>query len=203
VNIAPQFRFVGERLWLDFVNTGHSRGGELLLSFEELILWMEAAGQLDLERAQGLRRRALQQPSGAAATLVDARRIRAALRTLAEHGFRSERVRLDSLGEINRVLGRSAGTRRVELRIDGSFARSFVSGGDAFAGLMIPVVDSAAESLIGQELGRIRHCADTRCANVFLDATRNGRRRWCDMKTCGNRAKALRFRQRTRQPVAV
>ena len=70
--------------------------------------------------------------------------------------------------------------------------------GDAFAGLMIPVVESAAEALVGKELLRVRRCADGRCPRVFYDSTRNGRRRWCDMATCGNRAKAARFRARER-----
>ena len=71
-------------------------------------------------------------------SLVDARRVRGALRSLAERGPTSDRVREDALAEINRVLGRSAGTRRVELRADGTFMRSFVPVGDAFAGLVIP-----------------------------------------------------------------
>jgi predicted RNA-binding Zn ribbon-like protein len=112
----------------------------------------------------------------------------------------SEKARWDALTEINRVLGRSAGTRRIEPRADGSFARSFVPVGDAFAGLIIPIVESAADSLISGELGRVRRCGDGRCSRVFLDATRNGRRRWCEMATCGNRAKAARFRARERGP---
>jgi len=104
--------------------------------------------------------------------------------------------RVNALGEINRVLGRSAGTRRVEARADGSFVRSFVPVGDAFAGLMIPVVESAADALVTGELVRVRRCADTRCLHVFFDSTKNGRRRWCDMSTCGNRAKAARHRRR-------
>ena len=99
---------------------------------------------------------------------------------------------------INRVLGRSAGHRRVEFGDDGSFKQSFVPVGDAFAGLMIPIVESAAEALVGGELLRVRRCADGRCPRVFYDSTRNGRRRWCDMATCGNRAKAARFRARER-----
>jgi predicted RNA-binding Zn ribbon-like protein len=31
---------------------------------------------------------------------------------------------------------------------------------------------------------------------VFYDNTKNGRRRWCDMATCGNRAKAARHREK-------
>jgi len=37
-------------------------------------------------------------------------------------------------------------------------------------------------------------CADDSCAWLFLDATRSGTRRWCDMKGCGNRNKVRRFR---------
>jgi len=191
------FAFVAERLWLDFVNTdATARGTDALYDFERFVRWLEAAGVFDAERAATMHRRAKQQPTGALAVLVDAQRVRAVLRTLAERGEHAHDVRVDALGEINRVLGRSAGTRRVELRADGSFARAFVPVGDAFAGLLIPVVESAADALILGELGRVRRCADQRCGRVFQDETKNGRRRWCDMATCGNRAKAARHRMK-------
>lgn len=198
-NAYAMFAFVGERLWLDFVNTDDAQRGvrvDALRDFEGFVRWLESAGVLDEERASGIRRRAYQQPAGASASLMDARRIRASLRVLAERGATTDRARTDALAEINRVLGRSAGTRRVEARSDGSFARSFVPVGDAFAGLLIPIVESAADALILSELARVRRCADPRCPRVFLDITRNGRRRWCDMASCGNRAKAARFRGR-------
>ncbi|WP_309669354.1 ABATE domain-containing protein [Gemmatimonas sp.] len=188
------------RLWLDFVNTdaaAQSPGGDLLRDFEALLNWFQAQGAVDDERAAGIRRRAVLQPAAAAATLVDARRVRAALRVLAEKGHLSDRVRDDAVLEINRVLGRSAGTRRLDPRGEGGYARAFVPTGDAFAGLMIPIVESAADSLVEAELARARRCADPRCHRVFLDGTKNGRRRWCDMGTCGNRAKAARHRART------
>ena len=195
--VRTTFAFVAERLWLDFVNTdGGTHAADSVADFDGLVAWLETAIALDAERAQMMRRRALQQPSGAIAALVDARRVRAALRGLAERGAVIPQVRIDSLGEINRVLGRSAGTRRVEIRGDGTFARSFVPVGDAFAGLMIPIVESAADALILGELARVRRCADQRCARVFYDGTKNAARRWCDMATCGNRAKAARHRAR-------
>ena len=199
---SPPFVFLGERLWLDFVNTDEIQRGaprDAIHDFDALAAWLGAALALDAERVSGLRRRALQQPTGASAALVEARRVRNALRRLAEQGAIEEAARLDALGEINRVLTRSAGTRRVELRDDGTFARTFIPGGDAFAGLMIPIVESAADALILGELDRVRRCADPRCARVFHDGTRNGRRRWCDMASCGNRAKAARHRQRIAQ----
>jgi predicted RNA-binding Zn ribbon-like protein len=199
---SDPFTFIGERLWLDFVNTDDVRRGvrfDALREFETFVQWLEAANVVDAERAGGLRRRAQQQPSGAAAALVDARRVRASLRALAERGGTTEKARNDTIAEINRILGRSAGTRRLEPNGDGSFTRSFVPVGDAFAGLMIPVVESAADALVIGELSRIRRCADGRCPRVFYDSTKNGRRRWCDMATCGNRAKAARHRVRMRQ----
>ena len=193
------FAFVGERLWLDFVNTDAERlrpRGDALLSFDGLLRWLAAAGTLDAERAMGMRRRASEQPAGATAALVEARRLRATLRQLAERGARVEQVRGDTLAELNRVLGRSAGTRRLELRRDGTVGRTFVPVGDAFSTLLIPVVESAADALVLGELRRVRRCAAADCVRVFLDATRNRGRRWCDMASCGNRAKAARFRAR-------
>ena len=191
------FPFVTERLWLDFVNCDAvARGNDALHDFESFVRWLEGAQLLDAERASSMRRRAHQQPSGALAVLGDARRGRAVLRVLAARGVTSHEVRTEALAEINRVLGRSAGTRRLDVQGDGSFVRSFVSVGDAFAGLLIPIVEGAADALILAELSRVRRCADPRCGRVFQDETKNGRRRWCDMATCGNRAKAARHRMK-------
>ena len=193
------FVFLGERLWLDFVNSDASAtDADALHDFESLVEWLEVARVIDTDRALGMRRRAQQQPAGASAAVVDARRVRVALRALAERGADDMQAREDAVAEINRVLGRSAGIRRLETRGDGSFTRAFVPEGDAFAGLMIPLVESAADALIRNELARVRRCADPRCHRVFYDVTRNGGRRWCDMATCGNRAKAARHRARTR-----
>lgn len=193
------FVFVGQRLWLDFVNTlGGSRDApdEMLRDAGALVRWLQAAGVLDAERSAGMLRRAQQQPAGATAALADARRIRSVLRQLAEEGARDASVRRDVVAEINRVLGRSAGTRRLEAHGDGTFTRAFVPGGDAFAGLVIPIVESAADALVHHELPRVRRCAARDCQRVFQDTTKNAARRWCDMTTCGNRAKAERFRSR-------
>jgi predicted RNA-binding Zn ribbon-like protein len=196
------FVFVGDRLWLDFVNTDDIELGirrDALRDFGTLLEWLAEVGVIDHDRRIAIMRRAEQQPAGATAALLDARRVRSALRALAERGAASGDVRTDAVAEINRVLGRSAGTRRLELSPDGVYTRNFVAGGDAFAALMMPIVDDGADSLIAGELGRVRSCNDPRCRRVFLDSTKNGRRRWCDMATCGNRAKAARHR--AREPV--
>lgn len=182
---------------MEFVNAeSPPRQTDALASFDSYVAWLEAARLLDDERGLTLRRRALLQPAGATAALLEARRMRAALRALATRGAAAEQGHELALAELNRVLGRSAGTRKVERLDDGRYVRSFVATGDAFAGLLIPLVESATDSLVRGELGRVRSCANPRCRRVFFDGSRNGSRRWCEMRGCGNRAKAARFRAR-------
>jgi predicted RNA-binding Zn ribbon-like protein len=188
------------RLWLDFVNTQESprhAHADTLGSFDSWLAWLESVALLDAGRRATLQRRALEQPASATTALHEARRIRSTLRPLAELGVHaSERVTQSAILEINRVLGRSSGVQRVEHDPrDGSFHRAFLSSGDAFAALVIPVVESAADALVRGELARVRRCAaEPPCPRVFLDTSRNGRRRWCEMGSCGNRAKAARHR---------
>ena len=203
LDLTTEFtRFVGERLWLDFVNSDQSvrdsvSHPDALDAFESYIGWLRAARVLDDERATAMLRRALQQPTAASAALHEARRLRNVLRALAEHsGIPGGRAEETAISEINRILGRSAGSRRVESRSDGGFVRSFVTVGDVFAGLLVPVIESAADALVKEELPRVHRCASPRCSRVFFDASRNGKRRWCDMSSCGNRAKAARHRQK-------
>ncbi len=177
----------------------HGVRTEHLVGFSAWTRWLTDAGVLDAERAAQLERRAHEQPMGAQAALVDARRVRNALRTLAERGAAQERVRDAALAEINRVLGRSAGTRAIEAS-PGGFARSFRAGGDVFGALLLAVVESAADALVAGEIARVKRCGATGCARVYLDLTRNHSRRWCAMADCGNRAKAARHRARRQSP---
>ncbi|MCM3296941.1 CGNR zinc finger domain-containing protein [Streptomyces pseudogriseolus] len=52
--------------------------------------------------------------------------------------------------------------------------------------------------LLEESPDRIRKCADTECVLRFYDTSKNGRRRWCSMTSCGNRAKTRRHYARTR-----
>jgi predicted RNA-binding Zn ribbon-like protein len=192
------FAFVGHRVWLDFVNTdaaSHGERDDVLVDFSRWLAWLVAAGVLDPSRVPVLAQRAEWQPAGATAALVDARRMRAALRALAERGHDGPgRPREAAVAEVNRVLARSAGTRRLDVAADGRVQRTFVPGGEAFAALLLPIAESAADALVADDFGRIRRCAAPGCERLFTDETRNGRRRWCTMRGCGNREKQRRHR---------
>lgn len=203
---SPRAASAARRLWLEFLNTdagppdADGRRDDVLVDFARWVAWLEAAGGLETDRARTLIRRAEQQPAGATAALVDARRLRAALRQLAERAGaaptpEAARAIEGAVAEVNRVLARSAGTRRLEVA-DGGVRAVFVPGGDAFAALLLPVAESAAAALTAEGTDRVKRCAGRGCSRVFLDATRNGTRRWCAMAGCGNREKQRRHRGR-------
>ncbi|MFJ3214767.1 CGNR zinc finger domain-containing protein [Kitasatospora sp. NPDC086801] len=58
--------------------------------------------------------------------------------------------------------------------------------------------------LTGPHADRIRECGAHDCQLIFVDTSRPGRRRWCSMERCGNRAKvkALRARRAEDRPGA-
>lgn len=71
--------------------------------------------------------------------------------------------------------------------------------GDCASEALIPVADAIVAELATGRPDRFRICANDQCRWTFYDDSPTGRRRWCDMKTCGNRAKAARHREKVRQ----
>jgi predicted RNA-binding Zn ribbon-like protein len=55
---------------------------------------------------------------------------------------------------------------------------------------------SASDLMMSQAMDRVRACDNPECRWLFLDTSKNQTRRWCDMKVCGNRMKARRFKAR-------
>jgi predicted RNA-binding Zn ribbon-like protein len=55
------------------------------------------------------------------------------------------------------------------------------------------------ENVLRLPVERLRLCAGTDCAWLFVDRSKAGRRRWCDMAVCGNKAKSRRFNARERK----
>jgi predicted RNA-binding Zn ribbon-like protein len=53
---------------------------------------------------------------------------------------------------------------------------------------------SAAGLMLSDDARRVRACDNLECRWLFMDTSKNHTRRWCDMKICGNRMKARRFK---------
>jgi predicted RNA-binding Zn ribbon-like protein len=68
--------------------------------------------------------------------------------------------------------------------------------------LLAPVLWSAGDLMLNASQRRFRACANPDCLWLFLDRSKAGARRWCDMGACGNRAKARRHYARRKEYVS-
>jgi predicted RNA-binding Zn ribbon-like protein len=58
----------------------------------------------------------------------------------------------------------------------------------------------AWDGLARHSPGRLRPCANDECRLFLIDRSKANTARWCSMAVCGNRIKARRHYQRSRQP---
>ena len=142
---------------------------------------------------------AASRPMDAQRALHDATRLRWVLRQIFTAVAHEQSVaRLPAVGELN---ASSRASARAASESSRHRAGSSVTAGmqwswrDATANLesvMWPVVRSAAELLVSDEAGRIRECGGPECGWMYVDRSRNGLRRWCEMESCGTREKSRR-----------
>jgi len=175
---AP-LRLAGGRLAIDFANTADWASDntvidEKLLTTEDVRLWADALG---LSRTLHL------------GNLEHLKELRAAVRSLlAGHGDAGPAAAI-----VSQAL--QGGDWESALRA--------VSGSPDQADTLT-VAQLVAVSVVSilsdeREVSRVKLCPGHDCGWLFLDETRNGRRRWCLMETCGNRAKARRNYARRRE----
>ena len=204
------FDFCGGQLAIDFTNTVGSRGGapeEHLRTFGDLAAWAEARGILPRARATRLRREAAGRPAAARAALGRALELREALYRVIEAAAATRRPAPADLAIVNAQVRATFSRIQLGSRRSGSVSEKLehapgleLTTGDAGTEsvadpILTPVVRAAVELLTSADIARVRTCADGSCAWLFLDTTRSRTRRWCDMKSCGNRSKVRRFRQ--------
>lgn len=192
----------GPDLALDLLNTlGSIQGVEAdrLGTPSDLLAWLDARGL-----AQGRIASLQASPAEVTILLTEARRLRAELsRALAAFlpaldGPRERRVLSpDAIFGIDRLLRMGSVSRR--LRVDAGRPKLVEEQtGTALAATLAPVALAAAELLTAADPRRVRRCAASDCGAWFLDTSKGGRRKWCSMATCGNRAKAAKHRRKRR-----
>jgi predicted RNA-binding Zn ribbon-like protein len=122
---------------------------------------------------------------------------RTALRDVAHAVAHEEAPPRAAIDEVNRALG---SRERIELvAADDGVRLGHSHVGDAVDDVLARIAEPIVREIGNGHDDRIRICDNDTCAWLFYDESRAGRRRWCDMATCGNRAKARRHRDRQRE----
>ena len=182
---------------LDFINTlDWTRGEwvEKLDSPDKALRWLaehELMHDDALERELGA---VETRPEFGRRRLERIHRVRAALRDLVEAAVERRPPEPEQLAEVNSAL-RTHYAYELVPAADG-VSLDHRHEGDPVEGALARLAESIAREVSQGRPDQLRVCDNDQCRWVFSDTSRTGRRRWCDMNTCGNRAKAARFRER-------
>lgn len=188
---AGRLSLLGGRVSLDFANTISGQATlfekDHLVSVAALAAWLRHAGlirspvasAMDLPADPAILRRALE--------------LRDVINRIGTALVEQQSPDPNDLAALNKAAG------------DGLGQLELVPGPDGQFGLVVPealtpdgVLARLALDMIDHlrfaDLSRLRRCEGEDCGWLFHDSSKAGRRRWCDMTVCGNRAKARRHR---------
>lgn len=197
---VDKLELIGGALCLDLVNTidpRHTRErDEYLDSYRALVEWAAHAGLVGPEPARRLLAAGEARPAQAERVRARAVSLREALYPLFAPGRRASSDD-DSLAVLTEEIRRAYANAEVAAVQDGGYAVAF-AGGDELDQMLWPIARSAVELLQSPDRHRIKECAGHGCGWLFVDRSKAGRRRWCSMGSCGNRAKVQRYRERAR-----
>lgn len=201
---AP-FDLCGGHPALDFVNSLDDRfdpagSKELLTDYGALLRFAGETGLLNLPQARGLAKAV----SRAAATRVlrSARELREAMAAVLYVEADQRVPAAADIEMLERRFHEAEWPRHLQWVTADSGVHASLQWqwrGDQVKSAGFPVwliAQAASQLMLSDALGRVRACEAESCRWLFLDTSKNHTRRWCNMKICGNRAKARRFQER-------
>ena len=199
-----RFSSFGNHLAFDFVNTLEGRFHDpvdLLGSVEELIAWLVDAGLVEAGAREGLEQRCAADPTTSNRALEKAIALREALWRVFFALASGDAVPEEAIEEVNRVLALAPRIVQLEPTAGRNVGCRTVLTADELLSYVVLLAEAAARFLSSLDLSRLRKCSDPTCSGLFYDRSQAAERRWCEMKTCGNRAKAARHysRRKARQ----
>ena len=176
------FEFIADRPCLDFIASLAERGTtdlEMLRSTGDLERWITESGIVQ------------DQPAVTGEQMERALAVREAIFGLIQALIDSKPPASADRRLVNEAATPPGPT--VELSAAGTVARH--GGVDAVLAVLARDCLSLFDS---PDRHSLRWCSDPRCTRPFIDRSRSQGRRWCDMKSCGDKAKAAAYRRRQR-----
>ncbi len=186
---------ISDDICVSYANTLSWRGSEMpvekLHDLDDLLDWIEQSAAVDASAVEALTDQARQHPETTAGVFGQAIVLREVIYRAFSAVAAGERVRDQDFVALKRALAEAPARGRLE-RMGDSYAWRIKQLRLSAPEVLVPVLWSAGDLLLNARQRRIRRCANERCLWLFLDESKSGTRRWCDMASCGNRAKARR-----------
>lgn len=199
VRTLETLELVGGALCLDFANTVNSRVNpehDYLVHYSDVVGWATKLEILSPTQMNQLQKRAKQSEKEVEAAFAKSQRIRELLYrmfSLAAKGSEPDKKDMEMFSSSYAEAFSHAQFARM-----GNHFKTTWKVGESFDALLWPIVHSAGQLLLSEELDHVKECPG--CGWLFLDTSKNQSRRWCSMNTCGTRDKMRRYhkKQRTR-----
>jgi len=191
---------IGGDAALDFVNTVTGRDQsprDWLDSYPRLLEWAAFVHLLPKRVLRTLAKKAHKEPAAAAIALARAKVLREALFELVTRIISRRAPTKTTLALLRQHW--IAGINAHELRFEhGHVVAELRSDATDFDLIAAMIAYRMVEHVLPLPIDRLRICQGPNCSWLFIDRSKGGRRRWCDMAVCGNAAKSRRFYARLR-----
>jgi predicted RNA-binding Zn ribbon-like protein len=184
---------------LDFIDTLELERGEPFDHFvqpSDMAEWLRDHGLLHDASLDPAVARLVEPGPAADRALRRVRQVRAALRELVDATAEKRPPAQRAVDIVNQAM--RSHQRLVLVAGEDGVSLDHRHEGDPLDDALARIAGRVAREVSGDRADRLRICDNATCRWVFFDSSPTGRRRWCDMATCGNRAKAARHRARAK-----
>jgi len=196
-----RFELTGGDVSLDLVNTVDMRPletrKELLATYKDVCSWARQTSLIATGQESDLIREAARHPAKAEGARKEFVEARECLFQILYALSRGQKIPEALRRQWNELVHRALAHHEL-VQHGGALAWRNSADAQDLDFMLWPVIHSAVILLSGPQAARIRRCAAESCDWIFLDTSKRGNRRWCDMTVCGNRAKARRFYLRSK-----
>lgn len=192
----------GGALCFHFINTVNAWRGpnlhEYLGCYEDLIAWCRKVDILNEAQRAALLQYAIQNETAATAALDKLKRTRETLYHFFSAIAENDGITITAtvLEKFNKALTNALSRLQFEKTDTGISAILKQEDTDLMAPLWT-VMKSAYDVLTNEEHARIKECET--CGWIFLDHTKNNKKRWCSPLTCGTTDKSKRYYQKKKE----
>lgn len=193
--MTKRYAFIGNNLSLDFVNTvgniSSENPTENLNSFADLIEWGKQGKLISDDEAIAIFTEAKKNILESEKVFRRVLRLRKSVYDIFRSVINGEEISDKDLTVFNREL--SLAMSKAEIFFyEGELIWDWKN--DCLERILFLITRIAAQLLTSPDVEKLRCCLGENCGWLFCDTSKNNRRQWCDMRDCGNLAKARRFR---------
>lgn len=194
---ARRALLIGHRPFIDFANSSYCPEGTVdpIGDWSGLLHFLALTGLIGRSDVSALENYASRDTGP---VLSRARDLRTALKQMNAQIIGRSDVSREIIDLLSSLMAHNDGGFRLQV-VKGNFTMAYAPQTQSPSRILGMLGQSAADFLCTDRIERLRQCAATGCSLHFYDTSKNGRRRWCRMEVCGNRAKASEYYQRSKQ----